>query len=176
MTSSSTPPTTPTPCDNHDLCQARALKAARQLCRDKGLRFTSLRRRVLELIWEQHTPVKAYDLLPKLQPRGKAGLSKAGLSKVPAPPTVYRALQFLLHHGLVHQLKSQRAYAGCAHPQAHHHCFFLICTHCGTVDEACPPGLTKSLHQVAHSHAFTLQGVTLEIEGLCQSCAVSKAA
>ena len=71
---------------DHDACIADALSRADALCRQQGLRLTAIRRRVLELIWANHQPTKAYDLLAQINAeRGNA-----------APPTVYRALDFLL--------------------------------------------------------------------------------
>ena len=58
-----------------------------------GAQVTALRRRVLTLVWDSHKPIGAYDILDKLGGEGKAA----------APPTVYRALDFLLDHGLIHR-------------------------------------------------------------------------
>src|ERR1700735_5809506 len=66
---------------------------------ERGLRLTPLRKEVLELIAAAGKPVKAYDLLDHLRERhGNA-----------APPTVYRALDFLLEHGFIHKLESINA-------------------------------------------------------------------
>jgi len=71
---------------NHNCCREKAIHTAEQLCSQRGVRFTPIRREVLELIWESHRAVKAYDLLDRIKP-------KAGTTK---PTTVYRALDFLL--------------------------------------------------------------------------------
>lgn len=52
-----------------------------------GLRLTALRRRVLELVWQSHKPLGAYDILAVLSEQD---------GRRAAPPTVYRALDFLL--------------------------------------------------------------------------------
>lgn len=49
------------------------------------MRLTALRRRVLELVWQSHKPLGAYDIL--------AVLSEQDGRR--AAPTVYRALDFL---------------------------------------------------------------------------------
>ena len=69
---------------DHQDCVSRALKVAENLCERHQKRFTDLRRKVLELVWRQHKPVGAYELLELLQQEGRA-----------APPTVYRTLDFL---------------------------------------------------------------------------------
>ena len=74
--------------------------------RQRGLRLTEIRSQVLELIADSRKPVKAYDLLDRL----KDARSNA------APPTVYRALDFLLDNGFIHKLQSINAYVSCHHP------------------------------------------------------------
>lgn len=48
---------------DHDACVVDALGAAEQVCAGRGARLTTLRRRVLELVWRSHKPVGAYDIL-----------------------------------------------------------------------------------------------------------------
>ena len=52
---------------DHEHCVEDALAAADKLCVEQGLRFTPLRRRVLELVWSSHKPVGAYALLDGLR-------------------------------------------------------------------------------------------------------------
>ena len=51
---------------NHDHCVSHALQAAEQVCTREGVRFTALRKRVLELVWQSHKPLGAYDILDTL--------------------------------------------------------------------------------------------------------------
>ena len=76
---------------DHNHCITTAMDTARSLCEERGLRMTPVRRRVLELVWQNHKPTGAYDLL--------AQLSEEGFNS--APPTVYRALDFLLELGVM---------------------------------------------------------------------------
>ena len=48
---------------DHAMCIADALDAAEEACRQGGLRFTPLRRQVLEIVWSRHAPIGAYDIL-----------------------------------------------------------------------------------------------------------------
>lgn len=57
---------------DHAGCREKAIHTAEQLCNQRGVRFTPIRREVLELIWESHRAVKAYDLLDRIKP--KAGV------------------------------------------------------------------------------------------------------
>ena len=74
----------------------RRLEAAASACVGAGVRFTGLRRHVLALVLQSAGPVTAYALLDRLKKTHTAA----------APPTVYRALEFLQQQGLIHQLFS----------------------------------------------------------------------
>lgn len=145
---------------DHRRCVSTALSKADATCDASGLRLTPLRRRVLELVWGSHTPVKAYDLLATLgKERDQA-----------APPTVYRALDFLLEAGLVHRIASLNAFVGCGEPGLGHAGQFLICTGCGMVAELDEPELSNTIATSAARLGFEVRRETIEIEGLCAQC------
>jgi len=145
---------------DHDRCVADALAAAGQLCVERGQRLTPLRRRVLELVWGSHRPVGAYELLDLLrQERGRV-----------APPTVYRALEFLLDQGLVHRVESRNAYIGCNRPGRRHRAHFMICNRCGMAAEVDDAALTGAIASLAERAAFAVESETVELTGLCPGC------
>jgi Fur family zinc uptake transcriptional regulator len=152
-------------CQHHQQCQQEAITVAEKYCATHNLRFTPLRRRVLELIWTSHEPVKAYDILDAISDTDTSS----------KPPTVYRTLDFLQQYGLVHKLNSQNAYIGCAHPNKHQQCYFLICTACSEVSECCYQSIDTLIQKVAKKNNFTQQHTVLEIQGLCESCQNEKA-
>ncbi len=139
----------------------RSVRKADAICRDKGLRFTALRRKVLEIIWANRTPIKAYDILDTL--KGKSASAK--------PPTVYRTLDFLLENGLIHKLNSRNAYVGCPHPLEHGECYFLICEKCGRAEEHCDSDLNDAITRTIDKNKFRHTHTNLEIEGECRRCA-----
>ena len=147
-------------CDSHSRCIKTALSNAEKICAKNKLKFTGIRRRVLELVWESHKPAKAYDILQQL---GEGDGS-------PVPPTVYRALDFLLDNGLVHKINSLNAYVGCSHPGPNNQCYFLICTNCEQVSECCTSKLGKAIDVSVKENAFIPESVSLEIQGVCQTC------
>ncbi|WP_334130097.1 Fur family transcriptional regulator [Sneathiella sp.] len=147
-------------CAAHDECVADALRQAEAICAARDVRFTEIRRKVLELVWESHGPVKAYDLLEKLDHR---------LAAV-KPPTVYRALDFLTEHGLVHKISSLNAFVGCSHPLRHPECYFLICSGCGEAEECCNPDIVAAIERTTAARDFRAEQITLEISGLCRQC------
>ena len=134
-----------------------------EACDQRGLRLTPIRLRVLELVAASKLPVKAYDLLGDL----KDGPGVA------APPTVYRALDFLLEHGFIHKLESINAFVGCHHPGEAHQVPFLICDRCSSATEICDEGVATLLNAQARERGFTPASQTLEVHGLCAACSKS---
>ena len=119
----------PKPDHDHGQYLKDAMDTAERLCSERGVRITPARRRVLELVWRRHAPIGAYDILSEMQ----RDVEKDGKPETKvAPPTVYRALDFLMKQGFVHKIESQNAYIGCSHPEESHDCGFLICRECGS--------------------------------------------
>ncbi len=147
-------------CANHTSCVAEALQNAESICKERGVRFTNIRRKVLQMLWKHHSPAKAYDILDTL--------SKEDVSA--RPPTVYRALDFLQENGLVHKINSLNAYVGCSHPLKHDDCYFLICEKCGEIEECCNHVLNDAIEATADKNKFCLKHINVEIEGTCQGC------
>ncbi len=133
---------------------------ADRVCEERGVRLTDLRRRVLELVWGSHRPVGAYTLLDVLR-NERSGA---------APPTVYRALDFLTEQGLVHRIQSLNAYVGCNDPEHPHLGIFLICSDCGDALEVEDTEIDQAIDRSASKVGFTVQGRTVEAVGLCPQC------
>ncbi|MEQ8613477.1 MAG: Fur family transcriptional regulator [Gammaproteobacteria bacterium] len=145
----------------HKKCQQTAIEAAREHCAAAGLRLTPLRQQVLALVWENHEPVKAYDILDKLKQERSSS----------APPTVYRALEFLQEQGLVHKIESLNAYVGCGSPaESHRSSQFLICKLCGCVAELDDADIKQLLKTKAEKVGFDIARETVEITGYCSNC------
>lgn len=150
----------PDPSHDHEACIADAVKVAHEICARRNVRLTPLRQRVFELVWSSHKPIGAYDILSVLQSeRGGA-----------APPTVYRALEFLLENGLIHRIESSNAFIGCAKPGTDHAWQFLICRSCGRVAEISDTGLDDAISSAANTAGFTVQRRTIELAGICPKC------
>jgi len=145
---------------DHGDCIETAMATAERLCTQRGLRFTALRRRVLEIVWQSHRPVGAYEILDTL------GDEKRNA----APPTVYRALDFLIEAGLVHRLDSLNAFIGCPDPGRRHTGQFLICRDCRTVTELGDTDIDALVAKKATARGFTAVRQILEVEGLCNNC------
>jgi Fur family zinc uptake transcriptional regulator len=150
----------PAPGHDHRGCVRAALDTAEEHCERSGARLTAIRRRVLELVWSSHAPVGAYALLDALGAEGHSA----------APPTVYRALDFLLEQGLIHRVESLNAYLGCAHPDAPHTALLLLCAGCGRAAEFEDHGIDERLRKAAAARGFTVARQTIEVEGRCPDC------
>ena len=136
-------------------------------CEQRGLRLTPIRARALRLIADAGRPVKAYELLDQMKATHDAA----------APPTVYRALDFLLEHGFIHKLSSINAFVGCHHPGAAQHAVpFLICDRCQSATELEDERIVELLDARARKLGFTPQAQTVEVHGVCATCSQADAA
>ncbi|MDY6991362.1 MAG: Fur family transcriptional regulator [Pseudomonadota bacterium] len=143
------------------MSSSHILQAAHQLCRQRGVRLTPLRQQVFELILQQQKPIGAYSLLEQLA---------SAQGRHAAPPTVYRALNFLLEQGLIHKITSLNAFTACFQPSAPHIGQFLICDYCGDIAEFDAPQVNASLHQQAQQFGFRIEKQIIEITGCCAEC------
>lgn len=142
---------------------AAFVEAVERTSRERGLRLTPIRARVLELIASEGRPIKAYDLLEKIRPGEGEGAA--------APPTVYRALDFLLANGFIHKLESVNAFVACHHPSTDQHSVpFLICDRCHAAVELEDRAVVEALDERARALGFVPQAQTLEVHGLCARC------
>lgn len=153
---------------DHAACVSDALDAATGIVAARGLKLTPLRQRVLEIVCASHRPVGAYDVLEKLS------AERAGTGERAAPPTVYRALEFLLEAGLVHRIDSLNAFVACFAPGRAHRGYFLICEACRSAEELQDEALSHRVSELASRANFTVRREVVEIIGLCASCAAAQ--
>jgi Fur family transcriptional regulator, zinc uptake regulator len=145
---------------DHGHCIAGALRAAQARCRAQKLRFTPVRRRVLEILLRRHQALGAYEILEVLRADGFGA----------QPPVAYRALDFLVRNGLAHRIEAVNAYAACVLVDHDHVPAFLICRACKTVAEA-ETGLGRGrLGGAARAAGFVIERVVIEAQGLCPAC------
>ncbi|MGQ0740708.1 MAG: Fur family transcriptional regulator [Alphaproteobacteria bacterium] len=137
--------------------------AAEEIASARRLRFTPLRRRVFEIVSQSHRPLGAYEVLAALEKTRRARL---------APPTVYRALDFLRAHGFVHRIDSLNAYVTCFTPAKLHRAHFFLCEICGRAAELEDPRLNEALSLCAAAAQFAVERETVEIAGRCRDCSI----
>lgn len=144
-------------------CHSRAerLAEADALVTHRGARFTTMRRATYDFLLQQKAPLSAYDILARLETR---------LNKKLAPPTVYRALDFLMEHGLIHRLETNNTYLTCDHPAEAHESFYLVCTACGATQEVDDHAIGDLLEAKARALGFKPGRQVIEVQGLCARC------
>ena len=86
------------------------------------------------------------------------------------PPVVYRALDFLVEHGLAHRIQRLNAFTACMHPGQAHAPVFLICRTCNVVAEADGAGVGQALSAAGAAAGFAIERSTVEALGLCPAC------
>jgi Fur family zinc uptake transcriptional regulator len=139
----------------HD--HAELIAEAEQRCAEAGETLTPLRRRVLELLIDQPGPAKAYDLLHQLSAQAK-------------PPTIYRALDFLVRLGLAHRIESLNAFVSCGVGACARSTMFLICEKCGAAEEFDAGHALVDLSDAAKKDGFSIRRTMIEASGVCSSC------
>ena len=145
---------------DHAHCVSEALKAAEARCANEGLRLTPVRRKVLELLLNEHRALGAYAILDLLR---EAGFGSQ-------PPVAYRALDFLTEHDFVHKIERMNAFVACALPGVIHSPAFMICRLCDAVAEAQSASAKGTLGEAARAAGFQIERTVEEAEGLCPAC------
>ncbi|HEY3911606.1 MAG TPA: Fur family transcriptional regulator [Stellaceae bacterium] len=139
---------------------AAALRSAEEICRRSGGRLTRLRRDVLVLVLSAECPLTAYEILDLLRPDNASA----------TPASVYRSLDFLTEHGLVHRIESSKAFIACAMPDHAHPSQLLVCRRCGTAVETEDARVAAAAEKLGRRLGFALDRSTVELTGLCPSC------
>ena len=140
---------------------SKNIKVAEQYCKENDLKFTPVRRKVLELLLQKNTAIGAYEILDLLR---EAGFKNQ-------PPVAYRALDFLVKNGFAHKIEQLNSFIGCVHPGKDHSPAFMICRNCDFVaeEEAISPNSLVS--KIASKSGFKVEKAIIEAQGLCHSCA-----
>lgn len=145
---------------DHSQCIEDCIAEVDAQCRREGLQFTPVRRRVLEILLQEHRALGAYEILDYLREEGKGS----------QPPVAYRALDFLVKNGFAHKIERLNAFIACTHPADKHSPIFMICNRCKTVAEAHTDPVKGQLGDAARDLGFTIERTVVEAEGICPKC------
>ena len=145
---------------DHAHCAAPALAEAEATAKARGLRLTPVRRRVLEILLEDHRALGAYDILARLKEDGFGD----------KPPVAYRALDFLVENGLAHRIQRLNAFTACLHIGEDHAPAFFICEVCQSVAEAPEPLVDQAIDSAASQLGFSVSRTSVEVLGRCPNC------
>lgn len=124
-------------------------------------RMTPIRRAMLDIFGREHRPLRAYDLIPRLE---------TACGRRFQPQTIYRTLDFLMKEGLVLRIESWNAYIARPAAGPDHAALFLLCGRCGDarlVDSAALPDILDAL---AAMNGFRGERRIVELQGVCGLC------
>jgi len=145
---------------DHAHCCGDVLARAEALSAEAGMRLTPVRRRTLEILLESHRAMGAYEVLDRL---GAEGFGSQ-------PPVAYRALDYLVEHGLAHRIRRLNAFAACMSPGDDHSPVFFICKACNGLAEAPARPVRAAVEAAAVAIGFSVERMTVETLGLCPGC------
>jgi len=136
---------------------------ASQRLRGVGLRYTTSRRAVVDVLAGADRPLTIPEILDE--------------DRSLAQSSAYRNLNELIAAGVVHRIIAGDEYSHFELAQdltSHHH--HLVCTRCGrvedvTLDDRIEESLTRSLDRVAEDEGFLVEHHRLDLLGRCAACA-----
>lgn len=147
----------------HDLSRDELHTTAAQRLRSGGLRYTSSRRAVVDLLAASDRPLTIPEILEE--------------DRSLAQSSAYRNLNELINAGVVHRIIAGDEYSHFELAEdltSHHH--HLVCTRCGRVTDVelsaeLEQQLTVALDTVAGAEGFTAEHHRLDVLGRCGACA-----
>lgn len=145
---------------DHNVCIKDNIAKVDAHCLEAGLQLTPVRRRVLEILLQEHRAMGAYELLDRLREEGLGS----------QPPIAYRALDFLVSNGFAHRIEHLNAFVACTDPSHDHAPAFLICRSCSSVAETQTQMQKGALANTASEAGFKIERTVIEAEGICPSC------
>jgi Fur family zinc uptake transcriptional regulator len=122
--------------------------------------LTPIRQEVLEQLFLYPQGLKAYDLLEKIKARRENA----------KPPTIYRALDFLMRQGFAHKVGRNNLFVACRHASHRWPSLFLVCPHCRAVAELQNDPLMQTLIATLDEAGFCLDSPEVEISAICPAC------
>lgn len=127
--------------------------------RPRPQRFTDQQRAMVDFIFKQHNHFDADQLIDQMKD-AKLKVSRA---------TVYRTLSKLVDAGLLREMQigAKKCYEHDYGYPEHEH---MKCSRCQKMIEFESSDLDALLREVCRRHHFNLNGYTLILQGLCETC------
>ncbi len=145
----------------HDLHSLEELRGAfRTYLRDRGIKHTSARRKILDVVLELEHHFEAEQVLYLLRERNLS-VSKA---------TVYRTLPLLVDCGILKQVRfdvKQAHYEHAFGEEPHDH---MVCRRCGRIIEFAAEEVVRLGMQIGRRHHFHVIAHRFQLSGLCWEC------
>jgi Fur family zinc uptake transcriptional regulator len=131
---------------------------------DRLAKVGRVQREVFDLLLQSATPMKAYELLWRLQ---------AARGRSAPPSTVYRALALLIEAGLIHRIDGMGAYMVCTGPDGPHDAAFLVCERCGDAIEVNAQVTRGQIEALLRQEGFRPRQLSFTLHGVCARCAAA---
>lgn len=134
----------------------------RKYLRDRGIRYTSARQKILDAVLELHEHFEAEQVLHLLRQQGHQ-VGKA---------TVYRTLPLLVDCGILKQVRfdvKQAHYERAFGERPHDH---MVCRRCGRIIEFDAREVVELRTKIARRHHFHAISHRFHLSGLCWECSV----
>jgi len=119
------------------------MKFAEHMAKEKNARFTPIRRHVYKCLIQAETPIGAYEILDMLDGVGAA-----------KPPTVYRALDWLIDIGLAKKIESISKYMAKTSQAGAEQLALLLCKTCGHAEPFDAGPVLQSIGDLVKSKGF----------------------
>lgn len=134
------------------------VERARRMAKQSGSRLTAIREHVYLALLRAEQPMKAYDILETLE--------GVGAQK---PPTVYRALDWLIELGLVRRISTVSKFVAAPLEPSPDSIAYLLCRRCGQAEAINVGSLGQSLRATAKAKGFKEEETVIELMGLCET-------
>ena len=129
--------------------------------RDKGLKLTPERQKILQEMLSTHHHFDVEELFEKLRQRGER-ISRA---------TIYRTLPLLIENNIIKEAqRCQDNVIKYEHICGHDHHDHLICIKCGKIYEFKDEQIEKLQEKICRKYKFKATEHRLGIRGYCQKC------
>jgi len=126
----------------------------------QGHKATRPRKLVLEVLEKIEKPLSPYDIQGILRARGKY------LNHV----TIYRILALLCSLNIAHKMLSNGGFVKCSLDAVEGCHRFMVCQHCGALQEFADEGLCREENEFAQNLGFHTEYHLSEFSGLCSRC------
>lgn len=138
-----------------------ALKRFEAFLRERGLKLTAQRARILERAFATHEHFSAENLYDWLRHEEGPAVSRA---------TVYRTLSLLEDGGFVESLDTGGGELFYEHVLGHRHHDHLICLECRRIEEFREERIEELQLEVSRKKGFELVSHSLRLMGYCAAC------
>ena len=138
-------------------------EAFRKYLKDHGIRYTTARRKILDVVLDMRDHFEAEQVLYLLRERGHR-VGKA---------TVYRTLPLLVDCGILKQVRFDAKLAHYEHAfgeAPHDH---MVCRRCGRIIEFSSDEIVELRRRIAQRHHFHVTSHRFQLTGLCWECSIA---